>query len=99
MAHREPGQRLGWCRMKTAEQRHCDLGQSLMEAGRSTCYSSGSNTQSIEVVVTGADETAEANGGRRKLTPDQLAAHDLLSELRTRISTQRLPYQYGVEST
>lgn len=32
------------------------------------------------------------------LSPDQLAAHDLLSELRTRISTQPLPYQYGVES-
>jgi len=31
------------------------------------------------------------------LTPDQLAAHDLLSELRTRIATQPLPYQYGVE--
>src|SRR5215216_4289191 len=31
-------------------------------------------------------------------SPDQLAAHDLLSELRTRISTQPLPYQYGVES-
>ena len=31
-------------------------------------------------------------------TPDQLAAHDLLSELRTRIRTQSLPYQYGVEA-
>lgn len=31
-------------------------------------------------------------------SPDQLAAHDLLSELRTRISTQPLPYQYGIES-
>src|SRR5713101_3318799 len=31
-------------------------------------------------------------------SPDQLAAHDLLSELRTRISTQPLPYQYGVEA-
>ncbi|WP_035657243.1 patatin-like phospholipase family protein, partial [Bradyrhizobium sp. STM 3809] len=30
-------------------------------------------------------------------TPDQLAAHDLLSEMRTRIVTQPLPYQYGVE--
>jgi hypothetical protein len=58
-----------------------------------------SKTQCTEVVVTGADEKAAANGGPRKLTPDQLAAHDLLSELRTRISTQRLPYQYGVEST
>ena len=33
------------------------------------------------------------------LSPDQLAAHELLSELRTRISTQPLPYQYGVESS
>src|SRR5690348_9882691 len=32
------------------------------------------------------------------LTPDQSAAHEFLSELRTRISTQPLPYQYGVES-
>jgi hypothetical protein len=31
-------------------------------------------------------------------TPDQAAAHQLLSELRTRISTQPLPYQYGVEA-
>lgn len=33
-----------------------------------------------------------------KLSPDQLAAHDLLSELRTRIATQPLPYQHGVEA-
>ena len=32
------------------------------------------------------------------LTPDQGAAHQFLSELRTRISTQPLPYQYGVEA-
>ncbi len=31
-------------------------------------------------------------------TPDQLAAHDFLSELRTRISVQPLPYQSGVET-
>jgi hypothetical protein len=31
-------------------------------------------------------------------SPDQLAAHDLLSELRTRVTTQPLPYQYGVEA-
>jgi hypothetical protein len=31
-------------------------------------------------------------------TPDQAAAHEFLSELRTRISTQPLPYQYGVEA-
>ncbi|WP_262047312.1 patatin-like phospholipase family protein [Bradyrhizobium sp. Bra78] len=33
------------------------------------------------------------------MTPDQLAAHDLLSELRTRIATQRLPYQHGLEAS
>lgn len=33
-----------------------------------------------------------------KPTPDQAAAHELLCELRTRISTQPLPYQYGVEA-
>ena len=32
------------------------------------------------------------------LTPDQAAAHELLAELRTRITTQPLPYQYGVEA-
>lgn len=32
------------------------------------------------------------------LTPDALAAHDLLSELRTRIATQPLPYQHGLEA-
>ena len=31
-------------------------------------------------------------------TPDQNAAHCLLSELRTRIATQSLPYQHGVEA-
>jgi hypothetical protein len=31
-------------------------------------------------------------------SPDQAAAHEFLSELRTRISTHPLPYQYGVES-
>jgi hypothetical protein len=30
-------------------------------------------------------------------TPDEAAAHEFLSEMRTRISTQPLPYQYGVE--
>ncbi len=33
------------------------------------------------------------------MTPDELAAHDLLSELRTRIATQPLPYQHGVEAS
>lgn len=32
------------------------------------------------------------------ITPDQAAAHLFLTELRTRISTQPLPYQYGVEA-
>jgi hypothetical protein len=32
------------------------------------------------------------------LTPDQAAAHEFLAELRTRITTQPLPYQYGVEA-
>ncbi len=32
------------------------------------------------------------------LSPDARAAHDLLSELRTRIATQPLPYQHGVEA-
>ena len=31
-------------------------------------------------------------------TADQAAAHEFLSELRTRITTQPLPYQYGVEA-
>jgi hypothetical protein len=30
--------------------------------------------------------------------PDRAAAHDFLAELRTRITTQTLPYQYGVEA-
>ena len=33
-----------------------------------------------------------------KPTPDQAAAQQFLTELRTRISTQPLPYQYGVEA-
>ncbi len=32
------------------------------------------------------------------LGPDQVAAHEFLAELRTRITTQPLPYQYGVEA-
>ncbi|MEY2488268.1 MAG: hypothetical protein QOC70_210 [Verrucomicrobiota bacterium] len=35
----------------------------------------------------------------KALSPDQLAAHAFLTELRTRITTQPLPYQHGVEST
>lgn len=33
-----------------------------------------------------------------KMDPDAAAAHKFLSELRTRITTQSLPYQYGSES-
>ncbi len=33
-----------------------------------------------------------------RMDPDAAAAHQLLSELRTRITTQPLPYQYGSES-
>ena len=32
------------------------------------------------------------------LTPDQLAAHRFVTELRTRITTQRLAYQHGIET-
>jgi hypothetical protein len=47
-----------------------------------------------------------STGGRRmsktgesfKLTPYQAAAQQFLTELRTRIATQPLPYQYGVEA-
>ncbi|MCQ8116576.1 patatin-like phospholipase family protein [Methylomonas rosea] len=35
----------------------------------------------------------------KDLTADQLAAHELLTELRTRITTQPLPYQYGIEAS
>jgi hypothetical protein len=40
----------------------------------------------------------EVAGKRSIQNPDQLAAHALLSELRTRIATQPLPYQHGVEA-
>jgi hypothetical protein len=36
--------------------------------------------------------------GNPPTTPDQNAAHEFLSELRTRITTQPLPYQHGVEA-
>src|SRR5215472_17120042 len=39
-----------------------------------------------------------ASDDNLKSTPDQLAAQQFLTELRTRISTQPLPYQYGVET-
>src|SRR5258708_35876891 len=33
-----------------------------------------------------------------KVDPDKAAAHQFLSELNTRIATQPLPYQYGVDA-
>lgn len=41
--------------------------------------------------------SAEADAKKKEPTPDEAAAHQFLTELRTRISTQRLPYQHGVE--
>jgi len=35
---------------------------------------------------------------KTELSPDQKAAHQLLSEIRTRIAVQPLPYQYGIEA-
>lgn len=40
---------------------------------------------------------SESTASPEKYTPDQLAAHRLLTELRTRIAVQPLPYQYGIE--
>jgi len=45
--------------------------------------------------MTEATQKEYPSGG---LTPNQKAAHDFLSELRTRISVQPLPYQSGVEA-
>lgn len=39
------------------------------------------------------------SGDGPRLTPDQQAAQYFLTELRTRISTQPLPYQHGVEAS
>jgi hypothetical protein len=50
------------------------------------------------MVTENTGETERREEGQRKLSPDRRAAHDLLTELRTRISTQRLPYQYGDEA-
>jgi hypothetical protein len=36
--------------------------------------------------------------GPKSPSPDESAAHQFLSELRTRITTQRLPYQHGVDA-
>jgi hypothetical protein len=40
----------------------------------------------------------EPDRSQRSLSPDQLAAHEFVTELRTRIATQPLPYQYGIEA-
>jgi hypothetical protein len=42
--------------------------------------------------------TTSAESPEPKPTPDQAAAHEFLCELRTRITTQPLPYQHGVEA-
>ena len=42
--------------------------------------------------------STEATAENTKPTTDQVAAHQFLTELRTRISTQPLPYQHGVEA-
>ena len=41
---------------------------------------------------------ARRGGAGTYSSPDALAAHALLSELRTRIAIQRLPYQHGDEA-
>lgn len=44
-----------------------------------------------------SDENAAAATADPDSSPDQKAAHQFLTELRTRIATQSLPYQHGVE--
>lgn len=44
------------------------------------------------------DKGEEKHAANAKHSPNQVAAHQLLSELRTRIATQPLPYQLGVDS-
>src|SRR5688500_9943837 len=46
----------------------------------------------------GGADGAEAGPNASRMSPDAVAAHQFLSEIRTRISTQPLPYQYGVEA-
>lgn len=41
----------------------------------------------------------EPDRSQRSFSPDQLAAHEFVTELRTRIATQPLPYQYGIEAS
>jgi len=43
------------------------------------------------------DKDSVANGEAGCCSPDQKAAHQFLTELRTRVATQALPYQHGVE--
>ncbi len=47
-------------------------------------------------IMKSEDRTAEL-AEKVGYSPDQNAAHQFLTELRTRIATQRLPYQHGVE--
>lgn len=42
---------------------------------------------------------ADKDDTKNNLTPDQCAAHEFLGEIRNRITTQPLPYQYGIESS
>jgi hypothetical protein len=51
----------------------------------------GSDLQTSHAEDTLTDPTPTAS-------PDRLAAHDLLSELRTRVANQPLPYQHGIEA-
>ena len=44
------------------------------------------------------DKGQDRDSADTKHDPNQVAAHQLLSELRTRIATQPLPYQHGVEA-
>src|SRR4051812_5836191 len=45
-----------------------------------------------------SEEGPKPTSDPKPTSNDEAAAHEFLSELRTRISTQPLPYQYGVES-
>lgn len=48
--------------------------------------------------MSGHDESDMTSRARTSTSPDAKAAHEFVSELRTRISTQPLPYQHGVEA-
>ena len=45
-----------------------------------------------------SDVNVSAATGETGCSPDQKAAHQFLTELRTRVATQALPYQHGVEA-